>query len=88
MSVASTSELPSRTNERPESSQVIVALVSSNIHVRIIDVHIRRSQETNRLEYQTVIDKPESELTNGAEKTELQNLLIILCLYYVLIKDT
>lgn len=75
MSVASTSELPSRTNERPENSQVIVALVSGNIHVRIIDVHIRRSQETNRLEYQTVIDKSESELTNGAEKTELQNLL-------------
>ena len=49
--------------------------MSGNIHVRIIDVHIRRSQETNRLEYQTVIDKPESELTNGAQKTELQNLL-------------
>ncbi|MGI9266254.1 MAG: chitobiase/beta-hexosaminidase C-terminal domain-containing protein, partial [Akkermansiaceae bacterium] len=75
MSVASTSELPSRTNERPESSQVIVALVSGNIHVRIINVHIRRSQETNRLEYQTVIDKSESQLTNGVEKTDLQNLL-------------
>ena len=27
------------------------------------------------MEYQTVIDKSESELTNGAGKTELQNLL-------------
>ncbi len=75
VSVPSTSELPSRTNEAPESSQVIVALVGGNLHVRIIDVHIRRSQESNRFDYQTVIDKTEGQLVDGQEKTDLQNLL-------------
>ncbi|MEN8871312.1 MAG: chitobiase/beta-hexosaminidase C-terminal domain-containing protein, partial [Akkermansiaceae bacterium] len=44
MSVASTNDLPSQSNEQPDSSQVVVALVNGALHVRIIDVHIRRSQ--------------------------------------------
>lgn len=75
MSVASTNELPSQSVERPESSQVVVALVSGQLHVRIIDVHIRRSQETNRFEYRTVINKTESQLLDGPDKTDLINLL-------------
>jgi len=75
MSVSSTGELPSRTNEAPESSQVIVALVGGDLHIRIIDVHIRRAQESNRFDYQTVVDKTEGQLLNGQEKTDLKNLL-------------
>ena len=75
MSVSSTSELPSQTVERPESSQLIVASVNGQLHVRIIDVHIRRSRETNTVEYRTVINKTESQLANGAAKTDLRNLI-------------
>ncbi|MEN8865945.1 MAG: lamin tail domain-containing protein [Akkermansiaceae bacterium] len=75
MSVASTNDLPSQSNEQPDSSQVVVALVNGALHVRIIDVHIRRSQETNRFEYQTVINKTEGQLADGQEKIDLQNLL-------------
>ena len=75
MSVASTNELPSQSVERPERSQVVVALVSGELHVRIIDVHIRRSRESNRFEYRTVIDKSEDQLVDGQEKTDLHNLL-------------
>ena len=75
MSVSSTSELPSQTVERPESSQVIVASVNGQLHVRIIDVHIRRSRETNTVEYRMVINKTESQLANGAAKTDLRNLI-------------
>lgn len=75
MSVTSTNELPSATNEPPARSQVIVALVSGNLHVKIIDVHIRRSQETNTTQRQIVIDKGEAQLVDGQEKIDLQNLL-------------
>lgn len=75
MSVSSTSELPSQSVEQPEGSQVVVALVSGQLHVRIIDVHIRRNQETNRFEYRVVVDKNASELVNGPAKTALQNLV-------------
>ncbi len=75
MSVTSTSELPSATIEPPARSQVIVALVSGNIHIRIIDVHIRRSQETNTTQRQIVINKVETQLVDGPEKIDLQNLL-------------
>jgi hypothetical protein len=74
-SVGSTSELPSQSNNPPEKSVVIVALVSGELHVRILDVHIRRNQETNRFDRQTVINKSEAQLVDGQEKTDLQNLL-------------
>lgn len=75
MSVSSTAELPSQTVDRPESSQVIVASVSGQLHVRIIDVHVRRNRETNTFEYRTVINKTESQLANGPAKTDLRNLI-------------
>lgn len=75
MSVSSTADLPSRTNSPPESSQVIVARVGGELHIRIIDVHIRRNRETDRFEYRTVVDKSAAQLENGPEKTELLSLL-------------
>ena len=75
MSVSSTAQLPSQSVEAPESSQVIVALVGGELHVRIIDVHIRRNRETNTTQYLTVIDKSDSQLVGGAAKSALTNLL-------------
>ncbi|MGI9241963.1 MAG: chitobiase/beta-hexosaminidase C-terminal domain-containing protein, partial [Verrucomicrobiales bacterium] len=75
MSVSSTGDLPSQSNDPPESSQVIVASVGGDLYVRIIDVHIRRSQETNRFDRRIVIDKDEDELLNGQEKADLKTLL-------------
>jgi len=75
MSVSSTAQLPSQSIEPPESSQVIVALVGGQLHVRIIDVHVRRNQETNRFEYRTVIDKSDGQLMGGTAKSALANLL-------------
>jgi hypothetical protein len=75
MSVSSTSELPSQSNLRPESSQVIVARVNGELHVRVIDVHVRRSQESNRFEYRTVVDKSANQLATGAAKSDLQSLV-------------
>ena len=75
MSVSSTAELPSQTVDPPEESQVIVALVSGALHIRIIDVSIRRTQETNRFERQTVVDKAEGQLVSGQGQTDLKNLL-------------
>lgn len=75
MSVSSTSQLPSQFVEPPAKSQVIVARVNDQLHVRVIDVHVRRNQETNRFEYQTVIDKSESQLVNGEAKAALQALV-------------
>lgn len=75
MSVPSTSALPSQFVDPPEGSQVVVARVNGQLHIRIIDVHIRRNQESDRFDYQTVIDRSESQIANGAAKSELISLI-------------
>jgi len=75
MSVSSTSELPSATVDPPARSQIVVALVGGSLHVRVIDVNVRRNRETNTTRRSIVADKSEGNLVNEEFKAKLLALL-------------
>ena len=69
-SVGSTNQLPSQ----PDTSEVIVALVGGDLHIRVIDVKGRRQQENNTTVRQIVVDKSEAQLVNGQALADLKDL--------------